>query len=198
MIIIASPTRCGTPPPQRGATKPTRVAAAAAAGVQPGKHAPGAWLADPTTARRTDSRQRLSPGPGRCLEPAALASGERDPLCDRARGLAGPSGAAGVRSCSWHRCDPGSRIPYPDADPPAPPRPAPRRRGAQPVPGCPPAAGDVLFTHANISLAAAQLGYAPATPLREGLAQFVSWFREYYKDGANAADLEHVPMHRME
>jgi UDP-glucuronate 4-epimerase len=38
--------------------------------------------------------------------------------------------------------------------------------------------GDVPQTSADIRRAAAELGYAPAVPLREGLARFVSWYRE--------------------
>jgi UDP-glucuronate 4-epimerase len=37
--------------------------------------------------------------------------------------------------------------------------------------------GDVRKTHADISLAQAELGYDPKTSLREGLARFVEWFR---------------------
>jgi UDP-glucuronate 4-epimerase len=37
--------------------------------------------------------------------------------------------------------------------------------------------GDVRQTYADVSRAAAELGYAPATPFREGLARFVAWFR---------------------
>jgi len=38
-------------------------------------------------------------------------------------------------------------------------------------------AGDVPITCADVSLAQADLGYAPKVPLVEGLRQFVSWFR---------------------
>lgn len=37
--------------------------------------------------------------------------------------------------------------------------------------------GDVRMTCADITRAAQELGYAPRTPFREGLAQFVTWFR---------------------
>ncbi|MEZ6013721.1 MAG: GDP-mannose 4,6-dehydratase [Planctomycetota bacterium] len=37
--------------------------------------------------------------------------------------------------------------------------------------------GDVLITYADVSKARARLGYAPSTPVREGLAKFVAWFR---------------------
>jgi UDP-glucuronate 4-epimerase len=37
--------------------------------------------------------------------------------------------------------------------------------------------GDVRLTFADISLAAEELGYAPSTPFREGLAAYVSWMR---------------------
>lgn len=37
--------------------------------------------------------------------------------------------------------------------------------------------GDVRQTYADVSRAAAELGYAPSTPFREGLARFVAWKR---------------------
>ncbi|XP_073052026.1 UDP-glucuronate 4-epimerase 3-like [Primulina eburnea] len=40
--------------------------------------------------------------------------------------------------------------------------------------------GDVLFTHANISLAAKELGYKPSTDLESGLQKFVDWYLDYY------------------
>jgi UDP-glucuronate 4-epimerase len=39
--------------------------------------------------------------------------------------------------------------------------------------------GDVRATHADISAAARDLGYAPRIGLDEGIAEFVAWFREY-------------------
>lgn len=44
-----------------------------------------------------------------------------------------------------------------------------------------PANGDVLFTHANISLAKRELGYKPTTDLQPGLRKFVTWYLDYYK-----------------
>lgn len=44
-----------------------------------------------------------------------------------------------------------------------------------------PANGDVLFTHANISLASRELGYKPTTDLQSGLKKFVAWYLNYYK-----------------
>lgn len=41
--------------------------------------------------------------------------------------------------------------------------------------------GDVVSTHADTSRLQAQTGYRPGTPLREGLTQFVEWYREYYR-----------------
>ena len=35
-------------------------------------------------------------------------------------------------------------------------------------------------TWADASLLRALTGYAPQTPFREGVAQFVAWYREYY------------------
>ncbi|KAJ7949616.1 UDP-glucuronate 4-epimerase 4 [Quillaja saponaria] len=43
-----------------------------------------------------------------------------------------------------------------------------------------PTNGDVLFTHANISLAKRELGYKPTTDLQTGLKKFVSWYMDYY------------------
>ena len=37
--------------------------------------------------------------------------------------------------------------------------------------------GDVLVTYADVSKARAKLGYDPRTPVREGLARFVAWYR---------------------
>ena len=37
--------------------------------------------------------------------------------------------------------------------------------------------GDVRQTFADITRAAAELGYDPATPFPEGLARFVAWYR---------------------
>jgi len=41
--------------------------------------------------------------------------------------------------------------------------------------------GDVPATWADASLLKALTGYVPHTPVREGVAQFVAWYREYYK-----------------
>lgn len=43
-----------------------------------------------------------------------------------------------------------------------------------------PGNGDVAFTHANITLATAELGYKPATNLEAGLKKFVKWYISYY------------------
>lgn len=43
-----------------------------------------------------------------------------------------------------------------------------------------PANGDVLFTHANVSLAQKELGYKPTTDLQTGLKKFVRWYLDYY------------------
>jgi len=37
--------------------------------------------------------------------------------------------------------------------------------------------GDVLVTYADVSKARARLGYAPATPVAEGLRRFVAWYK---------------------
>jgi UDP-glucuronate 4-epimerase len=41
-------------------------------------------------------------------------------------------------------------------------------------------AGDVPATWADASLLESLTGYAPQTPLREGVRQFVAWYRDYY------------------
>lgn len=41
--------------------------------------------------------------------------------------------------------------------------------------------GDVPATWADASLLRDLTGYAPATPFREGVAKFVSWYRDYYR-----------------
>lgn len=40
--------------------------------------------------------------------------------------------------------------------------------------------GDVPFTHANVTLAKAQLNYNPTTNLEAGLKKFVKWYQSYY------------------
>ncbi|XP_015878345.3 UDP-glucuronate 4-epimerase 5 [Ziziphus jujuba] len=40
--------------------------------------------------------------------------------------------------------------------------------------------GDVMFTHANLSLAETELGYKPTTDLQTGLKNFVKWYLYYY------------------
>jgi UDP-glucuronate 4-epimerase len=41
--------------------------------------------------------------------------------------------------------------------------------------------GDVPATYANTDALKALTGFAPYTPLREGLGRFVAWYRSYYK-----------------
>ncbi len=41
--------------------------------------------------------------------------------------------------------------------------------------------GDVEATWADIDALTAAIGFAPVTPLREGIARFVDWYKEYYK-----------------
>ena len=42
-------------------------------------------------------------------------------------------------------------------------------------------AGDVPATFASVERLAAATGFAPMTPLADGLARFVAWYREYYR-----------------
>ena len=46
-------------------------------------------------------------------------------------------------------------------------------------------AGDVVATYADIEDLRQAVGFAPQTPLSEGVAKFVAWFKDYY--GARAA-----------
>ncbi|MCK6412839.1 MAG: NAD-dependent epimerase [Azonexus sp.] len=41
--------------------------------------------------------------------------------------------------------------------------------------------GDVPATYADTELLDAWVGFAPATPIGEGVARFVAWYRDYYK-----------------
>ncbi|MDD4701219.1 MAG: NAD-dependent epimerase [Desulfovibrio sp.] len=41
--------------------------------------------------------------------------------------------------------------------------------------------GDVQATWADINDLTALTGFAPSTPLRDGIARFVAWYKEYYK-----------------
>jgi len=57
-----------------------------------------------------------------------------------------------------------------------------------------PPTGDVLKTSADVTMAARELGYAPTTPLREGIQQFIDWYKEYYKNGMDQEMADYVPM----
>ncbi|WCJ36515.1 UDP-glucuronate 4-epimerase 4 [Euphorbia peplus] len=52
-----------------------------------------------------------------------------------------------------------------------------------------PGNGDVLFTHANISLAQRELGYKPNTDLQTGLKKFVRWYLDYYMPSGKKSDV---------
>jgi len=41
--------------------------------------------------------------------------------------------------------------------------------------------GDVVATYADIEDLKQQVGFAPATPIEEGVRRFVDWYRQYYK-----------------
>ena len=41
--------------------------------------------------------------------------------------------------------------------------------------------GEVLATWADISALKAAVGYAPQTPIEQGIAKFADWFRAYHK-----------------
>jgi UDP-glucuronate 4-epimerase len=40
--------------------------------------------------------------------------------------------------------------------------------------------GDVKVTYASIERLQRDTGFAPSTPLADGLARFVDWYRRYY------------------
>jgi UDP-glucuronate 4-epimerase len=41
--------------------------------------------------------------------------------------------------------------------------------------------GDVPDTYADVAALIQDVGYQPATPIEEGVARFVAWYREYYR-----------------
>ncbi len=41
--------------------------------------------------------------------------------------------------------------------------------------------GDVVATYADVDALIQDVGYKPATPIEEGVAKFVQWYREFYK-----------------
>ncbi len=41
--------------------------------------------------------------------------------------------------------------------------------------------GDVPATWADVQALTDDVGYKPSTPIEEGVARFVEWYREYYK-----------------
>jgi UDP-glucuronate 4-epimerase len=49
--------------------------------------------------------------------------------------------------------------------------------------------GDVLATHADITDLRRAIGFAPGTPLKEGIAKFVDWYRSYYGTRENQSEL---------
>ncbi len=50
----------------------------------------------------------------------------------------------------------------------------------------PPQPGDVPDTYADVSDLVRDLGFKPSTPVREGVARFVAWYRSYYGSSAEA------------
>ena len=41
--------------------------------------------------------------------------------------------------------------------------------------------GDVPATYADVDDLVRDVGFQPATPIEEGIARFVTWYREYYR-----------------
>lgn len=56
-----------------------------------------------------------------------------------------------------------------------------------------PPTGDVLKTYADVTLAGKELGYAPTTPLKDGISKFVEWYKDYFKDGMDKEMETYVP-----
>merc|ERR1712137_99937 len=57
-----------------------------------------------------------------------------------------------------------------------------------------PPTGDVYKTNADVSKAMDELGYAPTTPLADGIDKFISWYKEHYKHGMDDEMRDYVPM----
>jgi UDP-glucuronate 4-epimerase len=53
--------------------------------------------------------------------------------------------------------------------------------------------GDVLETYADIGDLQTAIGFAPSTPLAEGVRRFVAWFQSYQQGEAAAADRDGTP-----
>jgi UDP-glucuronate 4-epimerase len=43
--------------------------------------------------------------------------------------------------------------------------------------------GDVPDTYADVNDLVQDLDYRPSTPIQQGIANFVSWYKEFYKVG---------------
>jgi UDP-glucuronate 4-epimerase len=41
--------------------------------------------------------------------------------------------------------------------------------------------GDVLATYADVEALKSDVGFRPHTPIEDGVAKFVEWYREYHK-----------------
>jgi len=46
---------------------------------------------------------------------------------------------------------------------------------------CKPVDGDVPATYANVEDLVRDVGYRPDTPMEEGVARFVAWYKKYYQ-----------------
>jgi UDP-glucuronate 4-epimerase len=46
--------------------------------------------------------------------------------------------------------------------------------------------GDVTVTYADVSEMIKDFDYRPSTPISEGIREFISWYKSYYKIGAPA------------
>ena len=54
--------------------------------------------------------------------------------------------------------------------------------------------GDVPATYADVEDLTRDVGFAPATPIEEGIARFVQWYREFYKnEGCQALQIAWHP-----
>lgn len=50
--------------------------------------------------------------------------------------------------------------------------------------------GDIVATHAEIEELRQAVGFAPHTPLKEGVENFAAWFRVYYGGERSLAQVE--------
>ena len=55
-------------------------------------------------------------------------------------------------------------------------------------------AGDVTATYADIDSLTQAVGFAPKTPLADGIREFVKWYRDYYQEGPESSGAPVAPL----